>query len=61
MTGHRVRGVLSEDRQLLATLYQDPGNAEEPAFVHVLGLRYGVDLLRRPARTVRQRSRTAAS
>ena len=47
MTGHRVRGVLSEDDQLLATLYQDPGNAEEPAFVHVLALggwTYCVDL-----------------
>lgn len=47
MTGHRVRGVLSEDRTLLATLYQNPGNAEEPAFVHVLnlsGFAYCVDL-----------------
>jgi hypothetical protein len=47
MTGHRVRGVLSEDRTLLATLYQNPGDPEEPAFVHVLnlsGFAYCVDL-----------------
>lgn len=48
MTGHRVRGVLSEDRTLLATLYQNPDDPEEPAFVHVLdlsGFAYCVDLL----------------
>lgn len=43
MAGRRVRGVLSADRQLLATLYQAPGapqpGAPEPgAFVHVLHL-----------------------
>jgi hypothetical protein len=38
MTGHRVRGVLSEDRSLLATLYQNPDDPEIPAFVHVLDL-----------------------
>ena len=47
MTGHRVHGVLSADRSLLATLYQDPGDPDEPAFVHVLdlaGFTYCVDL-----------------
>ena len=47
MTGHRVRGVLSADRTLLATLYQNPGHPEDPAFVHVLnlsGFAYCVDL-----------------
>lgn len=38
MTGQRVRGVLSSDRSLLATLYRNPANADEPAFVHVLDL-----------------------
>lgn len=41
MHGASVRGVMSADRTLLATLYRDPGNAEEPAFVHVLDLEYG--------------------
>jgi hypothetical protein len=38
MTGHRIRGVLSEDRTLLASLYQNPDDPEVPAFVHVLDL-----------------------
>ena len=41
MHGASVRGVMSADRTLLATLYRNPGNAEEPAFVHVLDLEYG--------------------
>jgi hypothetical protein len=41
MHGSSVRGVMSADRTLLATLYRDPGNAEEPAFVHVLDLEHG--------------------
>lgn len=41
MHGASVRGVLSTDRSLLATLYRNPGNDEEPAFVHVLDLEYG--------------------
>jgi hypothetical protein len=41
MHGAAVRGVLSSDRTLLATLYRNPGNDEEPAFVHVLDLEYG--------------------
>jgi hypothetical protein len=38
MYGTRLRGVLSEDRSLLATLYQNPDDPEIPAFVHVLNL-----------------------
>jgi hypothetical protein len=41
MHGAAVRGVLNTDRTLLATLYRNPGDAEEPAFVHVLDLEYG--------------------
>lgn len=41
MHGAAVRGVLSNDRTLLATLYRNPGDQEEPAFVHVLDLEYG--------------------
>jgi hypothetical protein len=41
MQGSSVRGVLSADRTLLATLYRNPANAEEPAFVHVLDLEHG--------------------
>jgi hypothetical protein len=41
MHGASVRGVMSTDRTLLATLYRDPGNADEPAFVHVLDLVHG--------------------
>jgi hypothetical protein len=40
MYGHAIRGVLSSGRTLLATLYRNPGNAEEPAFVHVLDLEH---------------------
>jgi hypothetical protein len=40
MYGHVIRGVLSSDRTLLATLYRNPGNPEEPAFVHVLDLEH---------------------
>ncbi|MCU1427155.1 MAG: hypothetical protein JWL83_1155 [Actinomycetia bacterium] len=40
MRGAAVRGVLSADRTLLATLYRNPGNTKEPAFVHVLDLEY---------------------
>ena len=39
MHGQSVRGVLSADRTLLATLYRNPGDADEPAFVHVLDLK----------------------
>jgi hypothetical protein len=38
MHGASVRGVLNADHTLLATLYRDPTNAEEPAFVHILDL-----------------------
>jgi hypothetical protein len=41
MHGASVRGVMSSDRTLLATLYRNPGNEEEPAFVHVLDLERG--------------------
>ncbi len=41
MNGAAVRGVLSADRTLLATLYRNPGDADEPAFVHVLDLQNG--------------------
>ena len=41
MEGSSVRGVISADHTLLATLYRNPGDAEEPAFVHVLDLEYG--------------------
>jgi hypothetical protein len=33
--------VLNADRTLLATLYRNPGNADQPAFVHILDLRNG--------------------
>jgi hypothetical protein len=38
MHGRPLHGVLSADRTLLATLYRNPGDAKEPAFVHVLDL-----------------------
>ncbi len=38
MAGQRVKGVLSADRQLLATLYRTSGPAGTGAFVHVLHL-----------------------
>jgi hypothetical protein len=41
MHGTTVRGVLNADRTVLATLYRDPGNADEPAFVHILDLVHG--------------------
>jgi hypothetical protein len=41
MRGASVSGVMNADRTLLATLYRNPGNVEEPAFVHVLDLEYG--------------------
>lgn len=41
MHGQSVHGVMSKDRTLLATLYRNPGNAKEPAFVHVLDLEHG--------------------
>jgi hypothetical protein len=41
MRGAPVHGVMSADRTLLATLYRNPDDAEEPAFVHVLDLEYG--------------------
>jgi hypothetical protein len=41
MHGTSVHGVMSADRTLLATLYRNPGNKEEPAFVHVLDLEHG--------------------
>jgi hypothetical protein len=40
MHGASVRGLLSADRTLLATLYRNPGNTDEPAFVHVLDLQH---------------------
>lgn len=41
MHGHAVHGVMSADRTLLATLYRDPTDGAEPAFVHVLDLAHG--------------------
>ena len=41
MHGHAVHGVMSADRTLLATLYRNPGDDDEPAFVHVLDLQDG--------------------
>lgn len=41
MEGHAVHGVMSADHTLLATLYRNPGDAEEPAFVHVIDLTHG--------------------
>ena len=41
MHGTSVRGVLNADHTLLATLYRNPGNADEPAFVHILDLEHG--------------------
>ena len=41
MHGNAVRGVLSRDHTLLATLYRNPGDDDEPAFVHILDLRNG--------------------
>lgn len=38
MAGERVRGVLSADRRLLATLYRRADSARPGAFVHVLHL-----------------------
>jgi hypothetical protein len=43
MHGTSVRGVLSADGTLLATLYRNPGDDDEPAFVHVLDLKHGWD------------------
>ena len=36
-----VRGVLNADHTVLATLYRNPGNNHEPAFVHILDLVHG--------------------
>ncbi len=41
MHGVAVRGVLNADHTLLATLYRNPGNRDEPAFVHILDLEHG--------------------
>ena len=41
MHGVAVRGVMSADRTLLATLYRNPGDTKEPSFVHVLDLEHG--------------------
>jgi hypothetical protein len=41
MHGTTVRGVLNADRTVLATLYRDPTNADDPAFVHILDLVHG--------------------
>ncbi len=41
MHGTTVRGVLNADHTVLATLYRDPGDADEPAFVHILDLVHG--------------------
>ncbi len=47
MRGHSVHGVLSMDHSMLATLYINAEDPEEPAFVHVLNLNgwtYCIDL-----------------
>ena len=41
MHGHAIHGVTSKNRTLLATLYRNPANSAEPAFVHVLDLQHG--------------------
>jgi hypothetical protein len=41
MHGESVHGVMSADRTLLATLYRNPADDDEPAFVHVLDLEDG--------------------
>jgi hypothetical protein len=41
MHGTTVRGVLNADRTVLATLYRNPGDDDEPAFVHILDLVHG--------------------
>jgi hypothetical protein len=41
MHGTTVRGVLNADHTLLSTLYRNPGNDKEPAFVHILDLVHG--------------------
>jgi hypothetical protein len=41
MDGTAVQATLSADRTLLSTLYRNPGDAGEPAFVHVLDLTNG--------------------
>src|SRR4029450_31264 len=41
MHGSVVRGVMRPDRSLLSTLYRNPDDADEPAFVHVLDLIHG--------------------
>ena len=41
MHGTTVRGVLNADHTVLATLYRNPGNEAEPAFVHILDLVHG--------------------
>jgi hypothetical protein len=47
MRGHPIHGVLDAGRTRLSTLYVNPEDTDEPAFVHVLDLRgwsYCVDL-----------------
>jgi hypothetical protein len=50
MYGTAVRGVLSADGTLLATLYRNPNGKGEPAFVHILDLKnawaYCADLVK---------------
>ena len=41
MRGTTVRGVLNAEHTALATLYRDPGNHDEPAFVHIIDLVHG--------------------
>ncbi len=41
MHGVTVHGVYNADRTVLATLYRNPGDADEPAFVHILDLVHG--------------------
>lgn len=41
MRGTTVRGVLNADHTVLATLYRNPGDDDEPAFVHILDLVHG--------------------
>ena len=41
MNGAAVRAVLNADHTLLSTLYRNPGDDDEPAFVHILDLAHG--------------------
>jgi hypothetical protein len=41
MHGSVVRAVMSQDGSIVSTLYRNPGDAEHPAFVHVLDVLNG--------------------